>query len=103
MNRLKKICLVLVVALVFPLVSLLVGCGATPSNEITGIVFDTMLYEDGVAVDLEIIEKIDIAGSEFFHMDDIKLYDYNRNEKLSKEFALKDDMYYQISRLFLVV
>ena len=59
-----------------------------------------LIYEDGVAVDLEIIEKIDIAGSEFFHMDDIKLYDYNRNEKLSKEFALKDDMYYQISRLF---
>ena len=59
-----------------------------------------LIYEDGVAVDLEIIEKIDIAGSEFFHMDDIKLYDYRRNEKVCKEFSLRDDMHYQISRLF---
>ena len=50
MSRLKKLCLTLVVALIFPFVSMLVGCGATPSNELTGIVFDTMLYEDGVAV-----------------------------------------------------
>ena len=59
-----------------------------------------VIYEDGVTVDLEIIEKIDISDSEFFHTDDIKLYDYSRNEKLCKEFALRDDMHYQISRLF---
>ena len=59
-----------------------------------------VIYEDGVAVDLEIIEKIDIASNEFFHTDDIKLYNYSRNEKLCKEFSLKDDMHYQISRLF---
>ena len=59
-----------------------------------------VIYEDGVAVDLEIIEKIDIAGREFFHIDDIKLYNYSRNEKLCKEFALREDMHYQISRLF---
>ena len=59
-----------------------------------------VIYEDGVAVDLEIIEKIDITDSEFFHTDDIKLYDYSRNEKLCKEFSLRDDVYYQISRLF---
>lgn len=34
-----------------------------------------VIYEDGVTVDLEIIEKIDISDSEFFHTDDIKLYD----------------------------
>lgn len=50
MNRFKKLCLSLVIVLIFPFVAMLVGCGATPSNELTGIVFDTMLYEDGVAV-----------------------------------------------------
>lgn len=50
MNKLKKLCLCLVVVLMFPFVAMLVGCGATPSSELTGIVFDTMLYEDGVAV-----------------------------------------------------
>lgn len=59
-----------------------------------------VIYEDGVAVDLEIIEKLDITDSEFFHTDDIKLYDYSRNEKLCKEFSLRDDMHYQASRLF---
>ena len=59
-----------------------------------------VIYEDGVAVDLEIIERIDITDSEFFHTDDIKLYHYSRNEKLCKDFSLRDDMYYQISRLF---
>lgn len=59
-----------------------------------------VIYEDGVTVDLEIIEKIDISDSKFFHTNDIKLYDYSRNKKLCKEFALRDDMHYQISRLF---
>jgi predicted nucleotidyltransferase len=59
-----------------------------------------VIYEDGVAVDLEIIEKIDITDSEFFHTDDIKLYHYSRNEKLCKDFSLRDDMCYQIYRLF---
>ena len=53
-----------------------------------------------MAVDLEIIESIEISNSEFFHTDDIKLYDYRRNEKLCKEFSLSDDRHYQISRLF---
>ena len=59
-----------------------------------------IIYEDGVAVDLEVIESIDSSDSEFFHIDDIKLYDYRRNEKVCKEFSLRDDMHYQISRLF---
>ena len=34
-----------------------------------------VIYEYGSNYDLEIIEKIDISDSEFFHTDDIKLYD----------------------------
>lgn len=59
-----------------------------------------VIYEDGVAVDLEIIEKIDIADKEFFHTDDIKTYDYSRNKEICKELSLRNDMHYQISRLF---
>ena len=59
-----------------------------------------VIYEDGVAVDLEIIEKIDIEGRGFFHKEDIKIYNYNRNEKICNEFSLKDDKPYQMSRLF---
>ena len=59
-----------------------------------------VIYEDGVAVDLEIIEQIDIADDEFFHTDDIKSYGYSRNEKLCKDFSLKEDILYQVSRLF---
>ncbi|MBE5926372.1 MAG: hypothetical protein E7270_05350 [Lachnospiraceae bacterium] len=59
-----------------------------------------VIYEDGVAVDLEVIDKIEIADSEFFHTDNIKSYDYYRNEKVCTEFSLRDDMKYQMSRLF---
>jgi len=59
-----------------------------------------IIYENGVAVDLEIIEKIDIEGRGFFHKEDIKIYNYNRNEKICNEFSLKDDKPYQMSRLF---
>ena len=59
-----------------------------------------VIYEDGVAVDLEIIEKIDISDNEFFHTDNIKLLGYIRNEKMCKEFSLIDDIHYQVSRLF---
>ena len=41
-----------------------------------------IIYEDGVSIDLEIIEKINIADSKFFHTDDIKLYDYSRNQDI---------------------
>lgn len=59
-----------------------------------------IIYEDGVAVDLEIIEEIDVADKEFFHVEDIKVYNYSRNEKICKEFSLRDDIQYQMSRLF---
>ena len=59
-----------------------------------------VIYEDGVAVDLEIIEQMNITDDEFFHTDDIKILGYQRNEKICKEISLKDDMFYQASRLF---
>ena len=43
----------------------------------TGILI--IIYEDGVAVDIEMIENIYITDSEFFHMDDIKIQEYSRN------------------------
>ena len=49
---------------------------------------------------MEVIEKIEIVDSEFFHTDNIKSYDYRRNEKICKEFSLRDDIEYQTSRLF---
>lgn len=64
----------------------------------TGILI--IIYEDGVAVDIEMIENIYITDSEFFHMDDIKIQEYSRNEKICTEIALRDDMSYQILRLF---
>ena len=59
-----------------------------------------IIYEDGVAVDLEIIEKIDLSEDVCFHTDDIKLKDYVRNESLCKQLALSNEVVYQISRLF---
>ena len=59
-----------------------------------------VIYENGVAVDLEVIERIEVSDSSFFHTDDIKSYEYTRNEKLCKQFSLRNDVYYQTSRLF---
>ena len=53
-----------------------------------------VIYEDGVTVDLEIIEKIDISDSEFFHTNDIKLYDYSRNKKLCIDYYCTSVSYY---------
>lgn len=59
-----------------------------------------VIYEDGVALDLEIIEKVDIADSYYFHRSDVKTLNYIREENLCRQFALGNDMAYQISRLF---
>ena len=59
-----------------------------------------VIYEDGVSVDIEIVESISILGTEYFHSEDIKLHEYRRDEKLYREFVLRDDIPYQISRLF---
>lgn len=48
-----------------------------------------VIYEDGVAVDMEIIEKINVADGEYFHTDDIKTYSYCRNGEICKELSLK--------------
>ena len=58
------------------------------------------IYEDGVALDLEIIEKVDITGSEYFHREDIKRLNYIREENICRQFALCNDIPYQMSRLF---
>lgn len=59
-----------------------------------------IIYEDGVAVDMEIIENIDAADGTYFHAEDIKTHQYIRNESMCKELSLKSDMPYQMSRLF---
>ena len=59
-----------------------------------------VIYADGVAVDLEIVEKVDIEDSTYFHREDIKKLRYIREEKLCRKFAINNDVSYQISRLF---
>jgi len=59
-----------------------------------------VIYEDGVAVDLEIIDNIDVTDKEFFHEEDIKICNYSRNEKVCGELCLRNDTQYQMSRLF---
>lgn len=45
-NKLKNILFVLIIALSMPLTMLLSGCGATASGTVTGVVFDSLDYED---------------------------------------------------------
>ena len=59
-----------------------------------------VIYEDGVAVDLEIIEKIEVSDEKFFHTDVLKIYDYIRNEEVYKNILLTEDKPYQVARLF---
>lgn len=59
-----------------------------------------IIYEDGVAVDLDIIEKIDVTDDEYFHLEDIKKHEFTRNETVCKDLALRNDEAYQMSRLF---
>lgn len=59
-----------------------------------------VIYADGVAVDLEIIEQIDVTKKEYFHREDIKAHHYVRDEKVCNQFSLGKDDTYQISRLF---
>ena len=59
-----------------------------------------VIYEDGVAVDLEVIKSIQIPDKEFFHAEDIKKCDYVRDENICEVFALHKDTPYQMSRLF---
>jgi predicted nucleotidyltransferase len=59
-----------------------------------------ILYEDGVAVDLEIVDKIEVKDDEFFHLKDIKKFKFTRDETICKKLALRNDEPYQVSRLF---
>ena len=59
-----------------------------------------IIYEDGVAVDLDIIDKIEVTNDKFFHLENIKELNFTRNEAICKELALRNDKPYQISRLF---
>lgn len=59
-----------------------------------------VIYADGVAVDMEIVD--DAVGSDtgYFHVEDIRKYPYKRNEMICRELALQDDLPYQMARLF---
>ena len=59
-----------------------------------------VIYEDGVAVDLEIVKKMDVTDNVYFHKSDIKKEDYIRDEKIYREIVFCEEESYQISRLF---
>lgn len=60
-----------------------------------------VVYENGIAVDLEVLEQIDFAsGGGFFHRMDYKRLPYTRDENIWRELVLRDDPAYARSRLF---
>ncbi len=59
-----------------------------------------VIYEDGVAVDLEVIESVESADNEFFHLDNIKEHEYHRDGRICKEICQRNDVPYQMARLF---
>lgn len=58
-----------------------------------------VIYDDGVALDLEVVDKAEVVDDNFFYRTDIKTQSYTRNETICKRFALCDDSKYQLSRL----
>ena len=59
-----------------------------------------VIYEDGVAVDLEVIEKVDLPADGFFHMESSKEREYVRSAVVCKEICQRNDLPYQTARLF---
>ena len=59
-----------------------------------------VIYEDGVALDLEVLESVDACSEGFFHRERIKEHKYTRNETVCQKFALRSDSAYQMARLF---
>ncbi|MBP5655444.1 MAG: nucleotidyltransferase domain-containing protein [Clostridiales bacterium] len=59
-----------------------------------------VIYEDGVALDLEVIEDIDATCEEFFHEEDIRDRSHTRNSLICQEICTRKDLPYQMSRLF---
>ena len=59
-----------------------------------------VIYEDGVAVDLEVIESIDVTDDGFFHPESIKDHEYRRNSAICREICERSESPYQTARLF---
>ena len=64
-----------------------------------------VIYEGGLALDIEIIENIGIADETLntegcFHVKDIKALPYVRNEMIWRELVTDDSKSYRIMRLF---
>lgn len=59
-----------------------------------------VIYEDGVAVDLDVIKSVTVPDNEFFHEESIKKYDFVRDKTISEKMALQEEVPYQMARLF---
>ena len=59
-----------------------------------------VIYEDGVAVDLEVIGSVEVTDDCFFHMERIKDRVYSRNSGVCREVCRRNDLPYQTARLF---
>ena len=59
-----------------------------------------VIYEDGVAVDLEVIDPVEVADDCFFHMERIKDRAYCRNSIVCRTVCQRNDLPYQTARLF---
>ena len=55
--KFKKLFFALMLAVSLPIVSFLTGCGATPSNKLTGILFDTMQYDEVTGLPVFMVDK----------------------------------------------
>ncbi|MBR4493266.1 MAG: nucleotidyltransferase domain-containing protein [Clostridiales bacterium] len=59
-----------------------------------------VIYEDGVAVDLEVIGSVEVEDDCFFHMERIKDRVYSRNSSVCRKVCQRNDLPYQTARLF---
>ena len=59
-----------------------------------------VIYEDGLAVDLDVIKSVTIPENEYFHEEDIKKCDFVRDEMISEKMTLQEEVPYQMARLF---
>jgi len=59
-----------------------------------------VIYGDGVAVDLEVIDSVDETGDGFFHLERIKDHEYHRNSSICREICQRNDLPHQTARLF---
>lgn len=63
--KFKKILFALMLAVSLPIVSFLTGCGATPSNKLTGILFDTMQYDEATGLPVFEVDKDVTTGLDY--------------------------------------